>query len=87
MTSTGTFAPGTWHSVMLQFATNAKGTALVTLNVDGKAEGKMTHTCYAGSLTGSGAFRVGARDIVCDTCTYRRNFLGYIDQVKMVGVP
>jgi hypothetical protein len=84
--STDSFAANAWHAVVLKVSTNKKGAAMAKLTVDGKAEGSMSLKAFPGFLTGDGAFQVGASNINCDSCTFRRNFVGYIDQVKLIGV-
>jgi hypothetical protein len=87
ITSKDTFAANAWHAVVLKVSLNTRGKATASLTVDGLPEGSMSMAAFPGMLVGGGAFQIGASNINCDTCQYRRNFVGYIDQVKLVGIP
>ena len=56
-----------------------------TQNLNGKAEGMLKLHSFRGPLLGNAGFQVGATNFVCDTCTFRRNFIGLIDEVKLMG--
>jgi hypothetical protein len=86
--STDVYPVGQWHQLMLEFHLSAKNTASLTLLVDGKIEGAQTIKKFPGIYYSSGPFQIGAENSGSgDQDFYRRNFYGYIDDVKLTVSP
>ena len=81
MRSTNSFGDRKWHHIIMKYYYAAKKTATVTLTVDGHAEGTTTVKNFAGIHYGPGDLIVGETNIT--TAVYRRNFIGYIDDLKI----
>jgi hypothetical protein len=85
--STHTFPFGAWYKVQLKYSTSANGKVTqIKLTVNGKKEGAIKLNSFAGIQLGSAGFQVGAANFEFnDHGTYRRNFIGNIDEVKLTG--
>lgn len=73
-----------WYKVALKYTTKGAMTT-ISLTVNSKMEGKIKLKSFPGPALGNAGFQVGASNFVCDTCQFRRNFIGYIDDVKLAG--
>ncbi|MBI3477419.1 MAG: hypothetical protein HY010_16940 [Acidobacteria bacterium] len=84
VTSLDTFPINNWYKLVLKYSTIGTVTN-IKLMVNGKAEGTLKLHSFAGPKLGNAGFQVGASNFVCDTCQFRRNFIGFIDEVKLTG--
>ncbi|HWZ84339.1 MAG TPA: LamG-like jellyroll fold domain-containing protein [Terriglobales bacterium] len=82
--SSHTFPQNTWHRVTMKYVTRQPVTT-ISLLVDGVAEGMIKVRSFPGPALGNAGFQVGAANFGCDTCQFRRNFVGFIDEVKLNG--
>lgn len=84
-TSADSFPLGQWHFVSMKYTFNAaKQKAMLTLFVDGLKEAQTTAKNYPGIAYGSAPFLIGAANFGSgDHDYYRRNFVGYIDDLKI----
>lgn len=87
VTSADTFPTGFWYKLALKYKTSLDGkTTTISLVVNGKVEGKLVLKNFAGPITGVGGFQVGAANFENnDKGRFRRNFVGFIDEVKLTG--
>ena len=86
VSSADTFSSGQWHFVSMKYKFNTTSkAAILTLYVDGKIEGQQTVSGYPGIYYTGEAFLIGAANYGSgDHDYYRRNFYGYIDDVKLI---
>jgi hypothetical protein len=86
--SKDTYAKGDWHLVKFKYTYNpTKKTASMMLSVDGAVEGKVALTSFPGIFYGSGPFLIGAGNYGSGDHDnpFRRNFVGYIDEIKLTS--
>jgi hypothetical protein len=83
--SAASFPLGQWHFVSMKYTYSAaRKKAVLTLFVDGVKEGQVTAKGYPGIAYANGPFLIGAANYGSgDHDFYRRNFVGYIDDVKI----
>ena len=87
VSSADTFPTGFWYKLALKYKTSVDGkTTTISLVVNGKVEGKLVLKNFAGPITGVAGFQVGAANFEnSDKGQFRRNFIGFIDEVKLTG--
>jgi hypothetical protein len=87
ITTTDTFPLGFWYKLSLKYSTSVDGTKThIKLAVNGKTEGKLTLKNFPGPSLGTAGFQVGAANFGgSDKGPFRRNFIGFIDEVKLTG--
>ncbi len=86
MASADRYPLNQWHFVEMKYKFNSgKEKAELSLYVDGELEGSQAVTGFAGIYYSDGPFQIGAENSGPDGDhdSYRRNFYGYIDEVKL----
>ena len=85
VSSKDTYPLNQWHFVELRYSLRPAGKqATLELLVDGTVEGSQKFKDFAGINYTSGPFQIGAENSGGDHGIYRRNFYGYIDEVKLL---